>query len=157
MRMCVRHDSFICVTCCFHACDTTTSYVWHDSFMAPRSTHAACVCEKNLWYVWCSSFMRVTHSCVWLIHVCDSFMCDTHSWVVHVWDSFMCVTHSCVWPSFMRYTHSCVWLIHVRDSFMCVTRLIHMCVMTPSWRLHHPMRMCARHDSLICVTCIRES
>ena len=79
MRNMTHSCSFICVTWLIHMCDTTHSYVWHDSFI-----HVT----------W--PFIYVT----WLIHICDM----THSYMWH--DSFICVTwliHMC------GVSHSYMW------------------------------------------------
>jgi len=113
-----------------------------------------------------SRFTSLTsNACVtWLIHMCD--MTHSHVWIV----SFMCeislIQFSCgkcvnltVPPSPLEP----VW----HYSFMCVTRLIHMCDMTPSFVWHdsfirvtwliqmwHIQSLASYvwHDSFICVT-----
>ena len=74
----VWHDSF-------NMCDMTASYLWHISFNMCDLTHSY-VWHKSVWH---ASFIRVTrvlsnicdmtHSiCVtWLIHTCDTNLCDT--------------------------------------------------------------------------------
>jgi len=88
----------------------------------------------HMYVVWvCGCCMYVV--VVWLLRVCDGFMCVT--WLNHVDD----LTHSYVWhDSFviLGLTHLCAW----HDAFKCVAWLIHMCVVTHCY-------VC--RDLLICV------
>jgi len=62
--ICVRHDSFICVTWLIRMCDMTHSFVWHDSFI--------CV----TWLIHMCDMMP------WLIHMChDSDLEKPQSWL----------------------------------------------------------------------------
>ena len=118
--MCVTHwyvwlihvcDAFMCVIW-----DMTHSYVRR----ATRCIHMSAMPHS---YVWHDSFICVTHSCVrhatWLIHIQQLFgargtylNCLTqYVWRIHMCDAFMCVTHSCVWR------------IHVCDAYLnCLTQ-----------------------------------
>ena len=69
IHMC--HESYmnhtyvcICVTSLVDTCDTTRSYVWHDSFICV--TWLIHMCDMTYSYVWHDSFICVT----WLIHMC---------------------------------------------------------------------------------------
>jgi len=68
---CVRHDSFICVTCLIHQ-------------------------VVNLWY--CT---HITAHLVCCIHMCVAFICVLHSYVccIHMCVAFICVLHTCIEPS----------------------------------------------------------
>ena len=105
-------DMVLCVTwldrlcgICFHTCDMTHLWAWHDSF--------TCV----TWLILSACVMSVkTCSCVWR----DSFVCA--AWLVYAeWqDSFICVT----WLIHINdVTHVYVW----HDVFTCVIRVF-MCV-----------------------------
>jgi len=76
IRMCdtthsyVCHDSFICVTWPIHMRDMTHSYVWHDSFKCV--TWRIHMCDMTYSYVWHASFTCVT----WLTlgeHACHVY------------------------------------------------------------------------------------
>jgi len=99
-------------------CDTTHSYVWHDSF-----TWLIHMCDMTPLCMWHDSFICV----IWLLHMCD--MTPLCVWL----DSFIRVTwliHMCDMTLYTYdMTHSCVW----HDSFTCVTWLIRMCDMTHSY------------------------
>ena len=81
-------------------------------------------------YLWlihiCDSFVSVTNSCLWLIHICgircihlrrdaSEFVTFSYLWLIHICDSFIFVTHSCWW-----LIHMCdMDCIHLRrDSFV---------------------------------------
>jgi len=105
----------------------------------------------HVWHVWHVSFSCMTHSYVWPIHTCDSFILVTHSYVrmvakismlrqksacscvscVHVFLSFMCWCLSCVDVATSRVTSHilCVtWHIScVTWHILCVTWLFHTC------------------------------
>jgi len=124
----VWHDSSMCVTWPIHMCDTTHSYVWHDSSMCVTwliHTDAACDTSKGVvGHVWHdSSKCGMTHSYAW--H--GSFVCVTR--LIRMRD----MTHPCVCrDSFIQMQHVTPSKVSLD---MCVTRLIHM------W-----------HDAFICVT-----
>jgi len=77
--LCVRHDSFTCVTFCvlmptslIHVCNVTPSYTWHDSFICVTCcvlmpTGLVYICDVTPSYVWHNSCIGVT----WLIQTCD--------------------------------------------------------------------------------------
>ena len=103
-------------------CDTTYSYVWHDSFICV--TWLIHMCDLIHSCVWHDLFICVT----WLIHMCDM----THS---HVWrDSFICVTwliHMC----HMTYANLRLWFIDfVVSWFVHMNEFIHSHV-TSSWQV----------------------
>jgi len=122
----MKHDSFIVVS---HSYVMWLTHMWHDSW-------------------------HMTRSFSWLIHMCDSFICEAtrscETWLektglIRVRDSFVCMTHSYVkrlthmWHDSWHMTRSHSLLMHILDSYICdgtrsyVTRLM-------------------RHDSFIFVT-----
>ena len=116
-------DEFMGVTWLIHTCDTTHSYVWHDSCICVtlpihsrvcisggevRVTWRIHTCDTTQSYMWHDSFIRVT----WLIHTCGI----THSYVWY--NSCMRVT----WLTYMskrlwrvsskrKYTRSCEYIM----------------------------------------------
>ena len=78
------------------ACDMTSSYVWHDSFI--RVTWLIHVCYMTHSYVWHDSFIwHASFICVtWLIHKCDkphSYL--WHESIIHMtWLNRMCPVDS---------------------------------------------------------------
>ena len=113
----------------FYKCDTTLSYVWHDS-LAPGTLCANSCSAHGTWKV------------VVLIRVCDSFRAwhdSFRAWhdSFHAWhDSLTCV--KCLFRA-SDTTRSCVCL----DSSVCATRLLCM---------HDTTLSPVRHHSFVCWT-----
>jgi len=159
----------VCVTWPIRMCDTTHSYVWHDSFsslIVIKSTwvplarpqrcvwHDIFVCvtcllpmyDTNPLYVWHGSFLFVTCEafvCVtWLIHTCDmTFLKGWLSWRAH----------GCRWRGHrgvFDMPYSCVWNVF----FLYTTRILPMYDMSHSylWHVNHSY---VWHDVFVCMKC----
>jgi len=103
MRVCVWHDSFICVTRLIHTCDMTHSYVGQDSFICVLWRIRMCdtahsyVCYDPLVCVtWLISMCDVTH-----IPICDvTHSYDRHIRMIYMWhvswhDTFVWSPYTC--------------------------------------------------------------
>ena len=149
-----------------HMCDTTRSYLWHNSFiyvtrlihMGDTSIH---VSDTTHSYVWHDSVTCVT----WLIHICDM----THSYVRH--DASKGTRTNESWHTYkgvmahVRMSHGTrtkeSWhtykgvMAHVQMSHgtrtkeSCLTWLIHRgrcaCYTEMHAHIHEPTYMCDRH------------
>ena len=111
-RILLMHAAPICVTWCIRMCDTTHSYVYHDTFTRLKMTHS-CVCyDVFLWdmmhsYAWHDAFVCLT----WRFHMCDM----THSYVTH--DAFLWDMRRRYGPT-TRHMYECV-MAHVWMSYKC--------------------------------------
>jgi len=138
-----------------HICD---SHMWlirmFDSFVCATNSgvRGRCTCVPGVIHVrdlfvcgtWrvlgfacvihmCDSFIYVTHSYLWLSHMCVySFMCVTCSYVGHahsemyVCDSYVWLIHIC--HSFVFVTHSHVLILQLCNSFVSVIWCIMWCI-----------------------------
>jgi len=144
----VRHDSFICATWLIHTCDMTD--IMYDM------THSMCVTwltTQTEMDSWLKSLKQVTYvpwlilCATWLIHLCDMpHNSDANGLVAQIPEA----SHICAMThSMCDMTHSYVW----HDS-----RLRRKWTRGSNrWSKSH---MChdsfyVRHDSFICVTCLR--
>ena len=120
----VWHNSVVRATWLIHMCDTTHSYVRHDSVY--RRIH---ICDVTYAFEWHDSTVRVTwfhmcvmtHSYVWN----DLFIHAT--WFIHTSDMFDC--------------HVC------NDSFIYVTWLHHICAIAHLYVCHNSFILVTRFKS----------
>ena len=129
----LQHDPFKDLARLFYTCDTTLSYMWHDS------NH---MCDTTFEYIWHDSFTHVT----WLFHTCDmtltymwhdsGHMCDTtfaYTW----YDSVICVPRT---GSVIRVPRT--------ESVICVTRtLVYMHDYQRYWARRTYQSYWVSHDS----------
>ena len=111
--------------------DVTHSYVtWlmtHDSFIFVTHSYVWLIHMWSDSLMWDMTRENLTHSCSWLIRMCDSFICEaTHSHVTWFMthDSFTFVTDAYfglihMWrDSLICYKTNGTWLVHIRNSFI---------------------------------------
>jgi len=141
----VRHDSFICVTWLLHTCDIT----WYGVALVSRiDKMIGLFCKRAPWKRRYSSketchFIDPTdrsHPIPARGHLYvwhDSSICAT--WLIHVRDT----TPMCDITSYLRLLLEAIYMCDMthsykwHDSFICVTWPLHMCDMTPSYVWHN--------------------
>jgi len=118
------HSHHKCASWLIHMCDTTHSYMWHDSF------------------IWVT----------WLTYQCHTVWCRAQSIHMHIHIyiyTYVCVFHDSITrnrQSKRRSFHLIIIISVQDDAFICVTWLIHMCDKTHSYMWHDSFTWVTRLD-----------